>query len=162
MDNGIFLLMGTNQGEKMKNLEEARVAIGKLPAQIARVSEIYQTAAWGKTDQEDFYNQVIEIATPLDPFTLLKQIKKIEATLGRVITEKWGPRIIDIDILFYNGIAISHPDLAIPHPGIPNRRFTLVPLNEVAPDFVHPISKKKIGTLLAECTDPLDVQIVKL
>jgi 2-amino-4-hydroxy-6-hydroxymethyldihydropteridine diphosphokinase len=91
----------------------------------------------------------------------LQATKKIENALGRIRTEKWGSRIIDIDILFYGDQIINHPDLCIPHPGIPLRKFTLVPLSEIASDIIHPVSKKNIKTLLAECPDELEVRAIK-
>jgi 2-amino-4-hydroxy-6-hydroxymethyldihydropteridine diphosphokinase len=157
MNNGIFLLLGTNQGDKTKNLKQAIAAIGRLPAVIINESSIYRTAAWGKTDQHEFYNQVIEIGTVLTPQQLLKNILEIETDMGRVRNEKWGPRIIDIDILFYQDAAVNDDNLTIPHPGITGRRFTLIPLVEIAPEFTHPVLKKSMEVLLFECTDSLEV-----
>jgi 2-amino-4-hydroxy-6-hydroxymethyldihydropteridine diphosphokinase len=160
MNMGIFLLLGTNKGARINNLEHAAVAIELLPARILSRSSIYRTAAWGKTDQEHFYNQVIEIETEFNPHALLAGLQNIEVHMGRVRVEKWGPRIIDIDILFYGNVVVHNEVLTIPHPGIPDRRFTLVPLNEVAPDFEHPTLKKRIKNLLTECTDPLEVTLL--
>jgi 2-amino-4-hydroxy-6-hydroxymethyldihydropteridine diphosphokinase len=160
MNRGIFLLLGTNNGARINNLEQAAVAIELLPARILNKSSIYCTAAWGKTDQEDFYNQVIEIETELNPHTLLADLQNIELAMGRVRVEKWGPRIIDIDILFYGDLVVHNEVLTIPHPGIPDRKFTLVPLNEIAPDFEHPTLKKTVQKLLHECSDPLEVTLL--
>jgi 2-amino-4-hydroxy-6-hydroxymethyldihydropteridine diphosphokinase len=162
MNRGIFLLLGTNKGARINNLEQAAVAIELLPARIVKKSSIYCTAAWGKTDQEDFYNQVIEIeiGTELNPHALLAALQNIEVDMGRVRAEKWGPRIIDIDILFFGNLVVHKQVLTIPHPGIPDRKFTLVPLNEIAPDFEHPTLKKTTKKLLDECSDPLQVTLL--
>ena len=158
MNTSVFLLLGSNQGNNLENLARARASIAALPARILNASAVYQTAAWGKSDQEDFYNQVVEISLELKPHILLREIKKIETSLGRITTEKWGSRIIDIDILLYGQEIVDLPDLCIPHPGIPIRKFTLIPLNEIAPEIHHPVLQKNIGTLLAECSDQLEVR----
>lgn len=160
MNSGIFLLLGSNEGDRMSHLERAADAIVQLPVSVIRKSQIYQTAAWGLEDQPDFYNQVLQVNTELDPFELLSRLQQIEQGLGRVRTQKWGPRIIDIDILLYNDEIINESRLQIPHPGIPSRRFTLVPLNEIAPKLFHPKEKKTIERLLKECQDTLGVTLV--
>jgi len=157
MNDGIFLLLGTNVGNRADNLDKARQAINNL-GKIISLSPVYQTEAWGKTDQAAFYNQILEITTPLDPQALLEKILAIELELGRVRKEKWGPRIMDIDILFYGDLLWNEKDLKLPHPGIALRRFVLVPLCEIAPYLIHPVLKKKITDLLQECPDPLDVK----
>jgi 2-amino-4-hydroxy-6-hydroxymethyldihydropteridine diphosphokinase len=153
MNSGIFLLLGTNLGDRMINLSLACEHIASRIGKVLAVSSIYQTAAWGKTDQPDFYNQVIRVDTALPPHELLKTILNIELLMGRVRTERWGTRTIDIDILFYNDLQLNEPDLVIPHPGIPQRRFTLEPLAEIAGNFLHPASGKSIDTVLKECPD---------
>ena len=158
MKGGIFLLLGSNQGHAEENLSNARYALEQHAGIILKPSSIYRTEAWGNTDQPDFYNQVLEINTDLEPHALLDTILKIEKDLGRVRAEKWGPRLTDIDILFYEDKVIHSESLSIPHPGLPFRRFTLVPLNEIAPDIIHPGLKKNIKTLLAECSDVSDVK----
>jgi len=154
MEGGIFLLLGTNLGDRLSNLEEAITRIGS----VTRRSSVYETGAWGKTEQPEFLNQVIEIKSDLDPRELLLKILDIEIAMGRVRVEKWGTRLIDIDILFYRNEIIDEAELKIPHPQIQNRRFTLEPLNELAPDLEHPILKKTIRQLLDECNDPLPVK----
>ncbi len=153
-----FLLLGSNEGDRIALLANARSRIASLGGTIVKKSSIYQTAAWGKTEQAPFLNQVIEIKTALGPMELLKTLQSIEQTIGRVRKEKWGPRTIDIDILLYDNLATSTPELNIPHPGIPHRRFTLAPLAEVAGDLIHPLSKKSINELLEACDDTLTVE----
>lgn len=154
MSGGIYLLLGSNLGDRSQNLSRARNRIGSVIAS----SSIYVTSAWGKTEQPDFYNQVIEVDSKLGPEDLLKNILSIEETMGRIRSEKWGPRIIDIDILFYRDVIIKSEQLTIPHPEIQNRKFTLIPLNELAPSMMHPVLKKTIQQLNTECSDPLEVK----
>jgi 2-amino-4-hydroxy-6-hydroxymethyldihydropteridine diphosphokinase len=162
INNGIFLLLGSNQDNPIQKLSQARTKLEQEVGKIIIQSAVYKTAAWGKTDQPDFFNQVIRLSSTLDPYPLLEKILGIEKELGRVRHEKWGSRSIDIDILFIGDQLIDIPDLKVPHPGIPSRKFTLVPLAEIAPDFLHPLLNKKISTLLAECTDPLTVEAILL
>jgi 2-amino-4-hydroxy-6-hydroxymethyldihydropteridine diphosphokinase len=157
MNSNIFLLLGTNLGDRTSNLDRARQEISAI-GDIKATSSIFKTAAWGKTDQPAFYNQVIKISTFLAPVILLEKILSIEAVMGRVRDEKWGPRIIDIDILFFDDKIINTSALTVPHPGIPDRMFTLLPLHELAPLLVHPVLKKNISTLLKESTDTLEVE----
>jgi 2-amino-4-hydroxy-6-hydroxymethyldihydropteridine diphosphokinase len=157
MTNQVFLLLGTNLGSRAANLAEAIHAIDQYVGKIINVSSIYETAAWGKTDQPAFLNQAVEIVTPLCPEETLNNILSIEERLGRRRNEHWGERIIDIDILFYGTTILDSSLLTIPHPQLANRRFTLIPLNEIAPDFVHPILKKSVAELLLNCTDGLGV-----
>jgi len=160
MEPHIFLLLGTNEGNRPENLTNAIAAIREKIGRIRRMSSVYRTAAWGKRDQQDFYNQVLEVESPLDPLAVLEQVVMTEKALGRVRTEKWGPRIIDIDILFYGQLIIQNESLTIPHPGIPDRKFTLVPLCEISPGFIHPLFNKTIKELLSDCIDSLVVEPV--
>ncbi len=157
MTKGIYLLSGSNLGDKNANLEQAKTLIQSHIGSIERFSSVYETAAWGKTEQPSFLNQVIEISTSLSPGSLLNIALQIEQDMGRVRVEKWGERLIDLDILYYNDAVYSSSHLTIPHPGIPGRRFTLVPLVELAPGFIHPLLKKTNEVLLEECQDPLPV-----
>ena len=154
----VFLLLGSNQGDRKAALDTACDTLNESAGKIVRRSSIYRTSAWGNTDQPDFYNQAIEIATPLSPDDLLKTCLEAETRMGRKRLEKWGERLIDIDILFYDNVVLSHETLQVPHPHIPFRRFTLAPLAEIAPDFVHPSLDKSITQLLDECQDPLAVE----
>jgi 2-amino-4-hydroxy-6-hydroxymethyldihydropteridine diphosphokinase len=156
MTSGIYLLLGTNLGDRNSNLTNAKQGISSF-SNIITQSSIYETKAWGKLDQPSFYNQVIEIETKLAPPDLLFEILNIEKKLGRVRYEKWGIRIIDIDILYFGGLVFENSDLKIPHPGIPDRRFTLEPLSEIAPDFIHPVLKKSNIELLNKTSDQLEV-----
>jgi len=158
MDTPIFILLGSNLGDRQKNLDQARQEISRNIGEIITTSSIYKTAAWGNTHQPEFYNQVIEIRSLHDPAQLILDTQLIEQNMGRIRKEKWGPRIIDIDILFYGDSVSSTERLTIPHPEIANRRFTLLPLAEVAPDFIHPLLKKSVLQLLEVCKDELAVE----
>ena len=158
MDIPIFILLGSNLGDRQENLDRARQEISRSIGEIITTSSIYKTAAWGNMDQPDFYNQVIEIRSNYDPNKLIMGTQFIEIQMGRTKKEKWGPRIIDIDILFYGDSKISNENLTIPHPEISNRRFTLLPLAEVAPGLIHPLLQKSVLQMLADCKDDLPVE----
>jgi 2-amino-4-hydroxy-6-hydroxymethyldihydropteridine diphosphokinase len=155
--NTCFLLIGGNMGEREQNLQRATGLIEENSGTLVASSSIYETAAWGKTDQPDFLNQVLKITTALSPEELMREIFKIEKLMGREREEKYGPRLIDIDILFFNDEIIKSSLVSIPHPQLQNRRFVLVPMNEIAPGLMHPVFKKTISQLLIECQDKLDV-----
>ncbi len=156
----VHLLLGSNLGNREHNLQLANQEIGRLLGPIITASSVYKTAAWGNTNQPEFYNQVVVATTEKSPEEALRAILNIEDQLGRTRTEKWGSRIIDIDILFWDDQVVSTPELTIPHPGIPQRRFTLIPLLEISPDFIHPVLQKSVQELLQECTDTLSVEKV--
>jgi 2-amino-4-hydroxy-6-hydroxymethyldihydropteridine diphosphokinase len=158
LNNGIFLLLGTNLGNRQENLARAREHLTNTAGEVLKESSIYLTKAWGNTAQPDFLNQVVEIKTLLAPQKLLETILIIEQQMGRVREEKWGARPIDIDILFYNDMVIESPQLNIPHPALHKRRFTLVPLAEIAPLLVHPVLKKSVEELLQLCEDAQGVE----
>jgi 2-amino-4-hydroxy-6-hydroxymethyldihydropteridine diphosphokinase len=157
--NNVYLLIGGNMGDRLKNLSESTNCVEKEVGAIVKKSSIYETAAWGVTDQPSFLNQVLFVSTKLSAEDVLKTILSIEEKMGRKRVEKMGPRTIDIDILFYNDEIISLPNLSIPHPHIANRRFVLEPLAEIAPAFVHPVLQKNITELLNDCPDTLEVNI---
>ncbi len=152
-----FLLLGGNQGNRQHQLQTAIAFIEQTVGVVEKKSSIYETAAWGKTDQSSFLNQAILINSTLNPTSLLVEIHAIEKKMGRQRLEKWGERTIDIDILFAKDLILKTDELTIPHPEIQHRRFTLVALTEIAPDFVHPVLRKTNAQLLADCRDQLSV-----
>ena len=156
--NRAYLLIGGNLGDRKQNLQKARELIALHGGDITNASSIYETAAWGKTDQPSFLNQALEIHTSLNAKQLILHILKVEKMLGRIRKEKYGPRIIDIDILLFNNEKHDHPFLKIPHPEMQNRRFALIPLAEIAAEVIHPVFKKSITQLLKECPDQLEVK----
>lgn len=159
--NTLYVLVGGNMGNRRVNLESALLWLAKAIGKVKASSLIYETEAWGNTDQPDFYNQVHIIYTKLSAEAAMKNILDIEEKLGRVRTIKNAARIIDIDILFFNKEIINEPGLTVPHPEIANRRFVLVPLDELSPGIVHPILHKSIHELLSTCKDMLEVKQVR-
>lgn len=153
-----YILLGSNLGDRRKYISLAISEISTKLGIIENSSSLYETASWGKHDQPDFLNQVVELRTNLHPKDLLEGILKIEIDLGRKRIEKWGSRIIDIDILLYGDQVVDEPELSIPHPFLALRRFCLMPLSEIAPEFVHPMLKKNIQKLLFELSDDLLVK----
>jgi 2-amino-4-hydroxy-6-hydroxymethyldihydropteridine diphosphokinase len=155
--NEAYLLIGGNVGDRMKWLEKACKSIETRCGEVTKVSSIYETEAWGNQQQESFLNQAIQLETLLSAQQLLETILDIEARLGRKREARYGPRTIDIDILFYNDLVLDSDHLVIPHPEIENRRFALECLNEIAPGKIHPKLHKTISQLLDETNDPLKV-----
>lgn len=156
--NTAYLLTGGNLGERVHNLAMARELIAAQTGNIIAASSLYETAAWGNTDQPAFLNQAIMIESPLNARQLIRRILKIEKKMGRVREEKYGPRLIDIDILLFNNEKHNYQFLKLPHPEMQNRRFALLPLAEIAPEIIHPVLKKTITELLQECKDELEVK----
>lgn len=153
-----YLLLGTNLGDRITYLQQAKQQLQTLCGKLYSQSSIYETAAWGLTDQPSFYNQVLVIETSLLPEILMQIVLSIEEQLGRIRTIKFGPRTIDIDILLIDDLINNSDLLQMPHPALPQRKFALLPLAEVAPNLIHPVEKKTISQLLQACTDTLDVQ----
>jgi 2-amino-4-hydroxy-6-hydroxymethyldihydropteridine diphosphokinase len=151
------LLLGSNVGDRLKMLREGVLALEARCGQIVSISSVYQTAPWGNTEQEDFYNQAVLLRTILTAGTLLEIILQIEKDHGRNRTEKWGARTLDIDILFFDEEVINKTELTVPHPYLPQRRFSLVCLDEIAPGWIHPVLHKTTSELLAACPDDSDV-----
>ena len=158
--NKAVLLSGSNTGDLSRNMECALTMIAQYAGDIKNTSFIYETEAWGKIEQPAYYNQVIELNTTLDANTLMQKLLQIEKMMGRERTEKWAPRLIDIDILYFNNEVMNEPDLKIPHPHLHERRFTLVPLSEILPDMLHPVLKRSNKDLLESLTDTLKVRVL--
>ena len=146
--NKAYLLIGGNLGDRKENLSKAVALIKEHCGSLLQSSSLYETAAWGMTEQPAFLNQALEISTSLNARQLMRKILRIEKLMGRVRKEKLGPRIIDIDILFYNNEIHDLQFLKIPHPELQNRRFVLVPMAEMEPGLKHPVLKKTIAQLL--------------
>lgn len=156
--NTAYLILGSNLGDRIKNLHKAAELISISAGKIKKESEIYVTAAWGNTSQPDFLNQALSIETHLTASELLDTLLLIEQELGRVRNAtKWAERTIDIDILFFNNDIINSVNLTVPHPFMQERMFVLVPLAEIAETFVHPQLKKNVKQLLSDCTDNLEI-----
>jgi 2-amino-4-hydroxy-6-hydroxymethyldihydropteridine diphosphokinase len=158
--NKVYLLLGSNLGDRIQLLEKAKNNLSKYGT-ILSISSIYETKAWGRKDQSNYLNQVLLMETQWNPEELLKLILEIEIQLGRIRDQKWAERTIDIDILYFNNEIIVTKSLKIPHPEIHNRKFTLVPLNELSPDFVHPVFNLSSTQMLERCKDPLEVSLAK-
>ncbi len=156
--NTAYLLLGSNLGNREKLIADALTLIAEKVGEIILISSIYETAAWGKTDEPSFLNVAVAINTTLYPLQLLEMVLAIEEDLGRIRHEKWGARLIDIDIIFYGDEIISLKNhLQIPHPEMQHRRFVLLPMDEIAPNVVHPVLKQKISELLINLDDNLTV-----
>lgn len=155
--NPLILLLGSNQGNSPAMLKRAIALLEVRVGSVARMSSVYSTKAWGETNQPDFLNQVVVIPYTSTAKQALEIVLSIEHEMGRVRSKKWGARIIDIDLLYF-GDQIHHTSkLTLPHAALHLRRFTLVPLAEVIPDFVHPVFNKTQQQLLRECADTLEV-----
>jgi 2-amino-4-hydroxy-6-hydroxymethyldihydropteridine diphosphokinase len=146
----VYLALGSNLGNRAANLKEA---ISALPPQmeVKAKSKVYETPPWGYTEQDKFLNQVLMVKTYLQPEQLLKHLKRLEVALGRVASFRNGPRLIDIDILFYDDLVFESPALVIPHPHVHERGFVLLPMMDIAPDFVHPGRNQSIRKMIAGC-----------
>jgi 2-amino-4-hydroxy-6-hydroxymethyldihydropteridine diphosphokinase len=154
-----YLLIGGNLGDRLGFMAAAKEKMKQKGIELIRQSSIYETAAWGITNQPSFLNQVLEIATSLTPEELLYDLLSIEQELGRIRAEKNGARIIDIDILYFERQLIQSAGLSIPHDRIPIRRFVLVPLAELIPDFIDPKTNTSIVKMLKDCPDTLEVAV---
>ena len=155
--NRAVILLGSNTGNSSQNLEMAKTYMVRNVGEITLFSRSYITEPWGKPDQPFFLNQVTVIDTVLTARQLINVLLLIEKKMGRKRVVKWEPRLIDLDILFFNEEVVSEVGLIIPHPHLHERRFTLVPLAEIMPGFIHPVFHKDIQTLLSELKDNLKV-----
>lgn len=153
-----YLLIGGNEGDREGRLAEARQYITAKTGSIQKASSLYETAPWGNPHQGWFLNQALKLETGLEAATLMSSLLGIEEKMGRRRLEKYGSRVIDIDILFFNDAIVQEPALIVPHPEIPNRRFVLEPLDEIAPGYIHPVLGQSVHELLQACGDVLEVK----
>ena len=161
MANTVYLLLGSNEGNRLEWFEKATLLLQDARCRIVSQSAIYETAAWGLEDQPDFLNMALCVETSLHPQGLLALTQNIEALLGRQRTIRWGQRTLEIDILLFNNDIIKDDNLQVPHPQLQNRRFALIPLYDIAASYIHPALHKTVATLLAECPDKLEVRNYK-
>lgn len=158
--NEVFLGLGTNLGDRSKNLNDAVSGINEHIGKVVEISSVYETEPWGFKSESQFLNIVIKVETRLNPAAVLKEILRIELLLGRVRTEnQYSSRIIDIDILFFDDQVIDSGDLKVPHPKLQERKFVLVPLCELEPEMVHPALNKTMASLLEACEDRSEVRL---
>ena len=146
----VYIALGSNLGNRSEHLHQASDALAPS-VHVLESSPIYETPPWGVIEQPPYLNQVLKAETSLDAESLLAYLKGLEAELGRVVGVRYGPRVIDLDLLFYDDLVLETPLLAIPHPRMRGRGFVMVPMADLAPDLVHPVFKKSIADLLAEC-----------
>ena len=157
--NTAYLLLGGNLGDKKTNLQVAIKHLQLSVGDVVKTSSVYETEPWGFEHEESFLNQVLLVETKNTAYQLLKKVLAIELKMGRTrSTERYSGRTIDIDLLFFNDDVINETNLIVPHPRIQERKFALVPLNELIPNYIHPVYQKNISQLLAECDDQLLVK----
>jgi 2-amino-4-hydroxy-6-hydroxymethyldihydropteridine diphosphokinase len=153
----LVLIIGGNLGDREKFICEAKNKLRQFIGEISKESKIYETAAWGGASEGNYLNQVLILETDLEPLRVLEIIQSIEQMLGRERIQKWGNRTMDIDILYFGNQVIQDYQLTVPHPYISERKFVLVPLVDVWPDFIHPIHQLSHVQLLQQLNDDLDV-----
>ena len=151
--NSVFLQLGSNLGERSQLLIDATVLLLERVGMIVEKSKVYESTPWRVDGQENYLNQVIELSTKYSAERVLKIVLEIETELGRVRAEKWGERLIDIDIIFFNDEIIETSDLCVPHKHMHERNFVLEPLNEIASTFIHPKYNKTVAELLKDSKD---------
>jgi 2-amino-4-hydroxy-6-hydroxymethyldihydropteridine diphosphokinase len=156
-----ILHLGSNIGDRAEHLKEACRRLEQKAGRILQKSHVYQTQAWGNTEQPDFYNMAIRLETKSNPEELLRTALQIEKEMGRERREKNEPRIIDIDILLFGDLIVQSANLSIPHPQMHLRNFVLIPLLDIAADWVHPVLKESVEDLYWNSEDPLDVLLLE-
>lgn len=154
----LILHTGSNLGNRQANLSKANFLIDMHIGEITKSSAVYVTEPWGVKDQNDFLNQALKVQTELSPKQTLENIHKIEKVLGRIRGIKWQSRLIDIDLIFFGDQIIDEENLKVPHPHLHKRNFVMTPLNEIIPDFIHPVLNKTIGELSKVCEDNGEVK----
>ena len=157
--NEVYLQLGSNIGDRLDNLDQSIKIINERIGNVLEKSSVYESTPWGVENQRNFLNQVIFVKSNFDPYTILDLVLQIEKDMGRIRIEKWGERIIDIDILFIDDLIIESENLCIPHEFIAKRKFVLQPMCEIAPGFIHPKLNKTISQLLEECIDEEKVNV---
>ena len=157
--NEVYLQLGSNIGERLDNLNQSIKVIIERIGNVLEKSSVYESTPWGVENQRNFLNQVIFVKSNFDPYTILDLVLQIEKDMGRIRIEKWGERIIDIDILFIDDLIIESENLCVPHEFIAKRKFVLQPMCEIAPGFIHPKLNKTISQLLEECIDDEKVNV---
>lgn len=159
MINEVYIALGSNLGDRAQHLSDAILRIKDEIGEVVSASSAYETEPMGFDAVQNFINQVIEIRTTLSPKKVLEKLLQIERKLGRERSgEGYESRTIDLDLLFYKRQIIDEPGLSIPHPGIPFRRFVLLPMLEIAPEFMHPVLQKSIAQLNSDCSDNLNIK----
>lgn len=154
-----YLLLGSNLGDRVALLREAVAQLSVLAGTVEKVSGLYETAAWGLEEQPPFLNQAVQLHTLLSAEQLLDACQRVEQLAGRERLIRWGARTLDVDILLYDAEMLHTERLTVPHPRLPERRFALVPLAEIAPAILHPALGQSVAELLAACADPLPVTL---
>ncbi len=155
----VFIALGSNTGNRLEFLLRAMRLLAEKTV-LQEVGGLYESAAYGLTGQPDFYNSAVRTVTDLSPEALLKTLKKMEADVGRIQRQRWGPREIDLDIIFYNQQLLTADGLQIPHPDFQNRRFVLLPLADIAPGFISPAHRRTVSDLLNNCPDSTEIELV--
>lgn len=157
MSHTVYIALGTNIGDRAENMQQALKELESI-MQVEERSPIYETPPWGLVDQPDFLNQVVRGETELSPVELIKALKEIESEMGRVPTIRYGPRLIDLDLLLYDDLVFETEKLSIPHPRMRGRAFVLVPLADLAPEIIHPVYGETVIEMLAE-VDPAGIHV---